>query len=178
MNARPPSGVTDTARVRPGRATGASAWLERVSSRNALLVLVATTTTRARATAGSNNRSVRAARSGRTRPFNTVDCVQSRSLWRSLDDSRYVHSMFRKLKVALGAGSATVDTVLSTGAVRPGDRVQGVVHVGGGEIEQEIEPVTVALQTVVEVESGDSEWASTQTFASTHVADGLVLHPG
>ncbi|WP_028065712.1 sporulation protein [Solirubrobacter soli] len=86
--------------------------------------------------------------------------------------------MFRKLKVALGAGSATVDTVLSTDAVRPGDRVQGVVHVGGGEIEQEVERVTVALQTVVEVESGDSEWSSTQTFASTHVADGLVLQPG
>ena len=86
--------------------------------------------------------------------------------------------MFRKLKVALGSGSATVDTVLSVDAVRPGDRVQGVVQVGGGEIEQEIERVTVALQTVVEVESDDSEWSSTQTFASTHVADGLTLQPG
>jgi sporulation-control protein len=86
--------------------------------------------------------------------------------------------MFRKLKVALGAGSATVDAVLSVDAVRPGERVEGVVHVGGGEIEQEVERITVALQTVVEVERDDSEWSSTQTFAETHVADGLRLHPG
>ncbi len=81
MNARPPSGVTETARVRPGRATPASAWSERVSSRNAVFVLVATTTTRARAATGTSRRSVRATRSGRTKRNNTVDYVQSRSLY-------------------------------------------------------------------------------------------------
>ena len=69
-------------------------------------------------------------------------------------------SMFRKLKVALGAGSATVDAILSVAAVHPGERVNGFVNVSGGQIEQEIERITVALETVVEVESGDSECSS------------------
>ena len=62
--------------------------------------------------------------------------------------------MLKKLKAAMGAGAATVDAVLAVGAVRPGDNVTGVVRVEGGDIEQEIERITVALETVVEVESG------------------------
>ena len=85
--------------------------------------------------------------------------------------------MLRKLRAALGAGAAEVDAVLSVDAVRPGGRVDGVVHVSGGEIEQAIERITVALQTVVETERGDSEWSATQTFGTQHVADGLTLDP-
>ena len=46
-NARVPSGDAATARVRPGNATVPVTELERVSSRTAFAVLVATTTTRA-----------------------------------------------------------------------------------------------------------------------------------
>jgi len=86
--------------------------------------------------------------------------------------------MLKKLKAAMGAGAATVDAVLAVQAVRPGDGVTGVVKVQGGEIEQEIERITVALETVVEVESGDNEWRSTQTFGTQQVTGALTVGPG
>ncbi|MBE2314388.1 sporulation protein [Solirubrobacter sp. CPCC 204708] len=86
--------------------------------------------------------------------------------------------MLKKLKAAMGAGAATVDAVLTVQAVRPGDGVTGVVKVDGGDVEQEIERITVALETVVEVESGDSEWRSNQTFATNQVTGALTVRPG
>ena len=86
--------------------------------------------------------------------------------------------MLKKLKAAMGAGAATVDAVLAVGAVRPGDDVTGVVRVEGGDIEQEIERITVALETVVEVESGDSEFRSNQTFGTQQVTGALTVGPG
>jgi sporulation-control protein len=86
--------------------------------------------------------------------------------------------MLKKLKAAMGAGAATVDAVLAVGAVRPGDNVTGVVRVEGGDIEQEIERITVALETVVEVESGDSEFRSNQTFGTQQVTGALAVAPG
>ena len=65
----------------------------------------------------------------------------------------------------MGAGAATVDAVLAVGAVRPGDNVSGVVRVQGGDIDQEIERITVALETVVEAESGTASSARTRRSA-------------
>ncbi len=86
--------------------------------------------------------------------------------------------MLKKLKAAMGAGAATVDAVLAVGAVRPGDQVTGVVHVEGGDIEQALSRITVALETVVEVESGDSEFRSDQTFGTQQVTGALTVGPG
>jgi sporulation-control protein len=86
--------------------------------------------------------------------------------------------MFKKLKAAMGAGAASVDAVLSNATVRPGDQVTGVVHVEGGEVEQEIQRITVALETVVEVERDDSEYKSTQTFGSQQVTGAMTVRPG
>ena len=87
--------------------------------------------------------------------------------------------MFRKLKVALGAGYATVEAVLVHRCRPPGRSRRGRRPCRqGGEIEQEVERITGAQQTVVEVESVDSEWSSTQTFETQQVADGLAVHPG
>jgi sporulation-control protein len=86
--------------------------------------------------------------------------------------------MFKKLKAAMGAGAASVDAVLINAAVQPGQQVTGVVHVEGGEIEQEINRITVALETVVEVESDDSEWNSNQRFGTQQITGGMVVRPG
>jgi sporulation-control protein len=86
--------------------------------------------------------------------------------------------MFKKLKAAMGAGAASVDAQLTNAIAQPGQQVTGVVHVEGGEIEQEINRITVALETVVEVESDDSEWNSNQRFATQPITGGMTVRPG
>ena len=86
--------------------------------------------------------------------------------------------MFKKLTAKMGAGAASVDAVLSTPTVRPGEQVTGVVHVEGGDVEQEINRITVALETVVEVETDDSEFNSTQRFATQPITGGMIVRPG
>ena len=85
--------------------------------------------------------------------------------------------MFKKLAAKMGAGAATVDAVLSTPTVRPGEQVTGIVHVEGGDVEQEINRITVALETVVEVETDDSEFNSTQRFATQPITGGMIVRP-
>ena len=68
--------------------------------------------------------------------------------------------------------------MLSTPTVRPGDQVTGIVHMEGGDVEQEINRITVALETVVEVETDDSEFNSTQRFATQPITGGMVVRPG
>lgn len=86
--------------------------------------------------------------------------------------------MFKKLKAAMGAGAASVDAVLTDSAVRPGESVTGVVHLEGGEVEQEIQHISVMLQTVVEIETDDGEWNSKQSFASQQVTGPMTIAPG
>jgi sporulation-control protein len=85
--------------------------------------------------------------------------------------------MFKKLAAKMGAGAASVDAVLSTPTVRPGEQVTGIVHVEGGDVEQEINRITVALETVVEVETDDSEFNSTQRFATQPITGGMTVRP-
>ena len=86
--------------------------------------------------------------------------------------------MFKKLKAKMGAGAASVDAVLSNPTVRPGDAVTGVVHVEGGDVEQEINRITVALETVAEVETDDNEVNATQRFGTQTVTGDMTVVPG
>ncbi|NBE56833.1 sporulation protein [Streptomyces boluensis] len=64
---------------------------------------------------------------------------------------------FKKLLASLGAGGASVETVLTEVNVVPGGVVQGEVRIQGGSVDQEIEGLSVGLQARVEVEGGDQE---------------------
>jgi hypothetical protein len=85
---------------------------------------------------------------------------------------------FRNALARLGAGGATVDTVLDTPQVSPGGTVAGRVHLAGGKVEQEVTEVRVSLEGRVEVESGDSEWREDVTFGTAPVAGATPLEPG
>lgn len=61
--------------------------------------------------------------------------------------------MFGKLKASMGIGSAKVDTVIESMAVFQGERVKGVVHIQGGDVEQQIDAITLKICTEVKVES-------------------------
>ena len=65
---------------------------------------------------------------------------------------------FKKLLASLGAGGASVETVLHEVNVVPGGVVQGEVRIQGGSVNQQIEGLSVGLQAKVEVENGDQEY--------------------
>ncbi|MDQ8701832.1 sporulation protein [Streptomyces sp. LHD-70] len=64
---------------------------------------------------------------------------------------------FKKLLASMGAGGASVETVLTEVNAVPGGVVQGEVRIQGGSVDQEIEGLSVGLQARVEVEGGDQE---------------------
>ncbi|HXV94826.1 MAG TPA: sporulation protein [Pseudonocardia sp.] len=86
--------------------------------------------------------------------------------------------VFKKMLGAFGVGGPSVDTVLSTPAVRPGDLLTGHVELAGGTHDVEIEHVTLSLVTRVEVEGGDHEHAGTVEFHRTQVAGAMRLAEG
>ncbi|MDP9496582.1 MAG: sporulation protein [Actinomycetota bacterium] len=85
----------------------------------------------------------------------------------------------RNLLARLGAGAATVDTQLASPYTQPGGTVSGRVHLVGGKVAQDVSGVRLALQTTVEVESGDAEFRGDVTFGEAQVAPApFSLQPG
>ncbi|CAM5318630.1 hypothetical protein Sdia_25380 [Streptomyces diastaticus subsp. diastaticus] len=85
---------------------------------------------------------------------------------------------FKRLLASLGAGGASVETVLTEVNVVPGGVVQGQVHIQGGSVDQRIEGLSVGLQARVEVESGDQEYKRDIEFARMRLGGEFQLEPG
>ncbi|WP_399137444.1 sporulation protein [Streptomyces sp. NBUA17] len=85
---------------------------------------------------------------------------------------------FKKLLASLGAGGASVETVLSEVNVVPGGVVQGEVRIQGGEVDQEIQGLSVGLQAKVEVESGDQEYKQDIEFTKVQLGGAFQLQTG
>jgi sporulation-control protein len=85
--------------------------------------------------------------------------------------------VFKRLKARFGGGTS-VDAVVHTPVAQPGGRLDGVVEIVGGEFEQEIKYLALALVCRVEVETDDSEYKSDETFARQVVEGAFTLHPG
>ncbi|NEB01268.1 sporulation protein [Streptomyces sp. SID13726] len=82
---------------------------------------------------------------------------------------------FKKLLASLGAGGASVETVLTEVNVVPGGVVQGEVRIQGGSVEQEIQALSVGLQAKVEVESGDQEYKQDIEFTKVSLGGAFTL---
>ncbi|MEN3585003.1 sporulation protein [Streptomyces sp. ZYX-F-203] len=82
---------------------------------------------------------------------------------------------FKKLLASLGAGGASVETVLSEVNVVPGGVVQGEVRIQGGTVDQRVEGLSVGLQAKVEVESGDHEYTQDIEFEKTRLGGAFEL---
>lgn len=78
----------------------------------------------------------------------------------------------------LGVGAAEVETVLDRPETLPGTVVTGLTTIRGGNVEQEIERVLVALEATVEVETDDSTWYEQVTFGTQQIGGGFTIHPG
>jgi sporulation-control protein len=86
--------------------------------------------------------------------------------------------VFKRMLQALGVGGPTVDTVLANPNCRPGGYLEGQVHVVGGEHAVDIEYVALSLLTRVEVETGDSEYATDQEFHRQRLTGPFRLEAG
>ncbi|MGH8878749.1 MAG: sporulation protein [Stackebrandtia sp.] len=85
--------------------------------------------------------------------------------------------VFRKLKAAFGAG-VSVDTVLSDSHVYPGGPLRGEVRFTGGGVDYNVQGITLELNAVVEVESGDNEYRTTYDFHRADVSGPFPLKEG
>ncbi|MFI2614450.1 sporulation protein [Streptomyces sp. NPDC018584] len=82
---------------------------------------------------------------------------------------------FKKLLASLGAGGASVETVLTEVNVVPGGVVQGEVRIQGGSVDQQIEGLSVGLQARVEVEGGDQETKQDIEFVKQRLGGAFTL---
>ncbi|MBT2366818.1 sporulation protein [Streptomyces sp. ISL-10] len=85
---------------------------------------------------------------------------------------------FKKLLASLGAGGASVETVLTEENVVPGGVVQGEVRIQGGSVDQQIEGLSVGLQARVEVEGGDQEVRQDIEFTKQRLGGAFEVKAG
>ncbi|MCC3772712.1 sporulation protein [Streptomyces sp. UNOC14_S4] len=85
---------------------------------------------------------------------------------------------FKKLLASLGAGGASVETVLLGEDVMPGGTVRGEVRVEGGSVAQRIQGLSVGLQARVEVEGGEEEHQQDVEFSRVPLGGGFEVRAG
>ncbi|MEV4925656.1 sporulation protein [Streptomyces roseoverticillatus] len=85
---------------------------------------------------------------------------------------------FKKLLASLGAGGASVETVLFEENVVPGGIVQGEVRIQGGSVAQAIQGLSVGLQARVEVEGDDSEYKQDVEFTRMQLGGAFEVQAG
>lgn len=80
----------------------------------------------------------------------------------------------KKVLARIGIGNATVDTVLPSETVRPGETVDAEVRITGGNVEQEIGTIRFELETRYRTDDGYRE-IDIDRFT---LAEGLTIEPG
>ncbi|MFB6161118.1 MAG: sporulation protein [Haloferacaceae archaeon] len=79
----------------------------------------------------------------------------------------------KKVLASIGIGNASVDTVLPSETVRPGDSVDADVHITGGNVEQEVGRIRFEVETRYRTDEGYRE-ADVDRYA---IADDLTIEP-
>ena len=82
---------------------------------------------------------------------------------------------FRRLLSSIGIGGATVDTRLEKSELTAGEEVRGVVEIKGGDSEQEVNAIRLAVQTHYKRESGDTTVTDTGTIESFQAAGRINI---
>lgn len=86
--------------------------------------------------------------------------------------------VFKRMLGAFGVGAPSVDTVLSTPRLRPGDTMTGEVRLRGGEFDAAVEHVTLALVARAEAEAGDDERTGLAELLRVQVSGPFTLAEG
>lgn len=78
----------------------------------------------------------------------------------------------------IGIGSATVDTILETETVRPGDSIEAHVEIEGGSDEQEVAELELAVATRYQIPSEeDSVSYGTAELSEMELTSGFTIEP-
>jgi sporulation-control protein len=87
-------------------------------------------------------------------------------------------SFFDKMKASIGIGAAKVDTKLNKGTYSVGEDVVGVVHMVGGDVEQNINGVKLHLMTEVKKESDEKEYLANEVIQTYSVSSSFIIQKG
>jgi len=83
--------------------------------------------------------------------------------------------MFKKILASVGIGAAKVDTVLETEHLQPGQKFNAVIVIKGGDVDQEISGLDLALMTRVKVENDDGEYFTNHVIEKWRITDiGMI----
>lgn len=85
---------------------------------------------------------------------------------------------FKRLLASMGAGGASVETVLAEANVVPGGVVQGEIRIHGGSVAQRVEGLSVGIQGRVEIEGGDHEVKQDIEFTQLRLGGELEVEAG
>lgn len=85
--------------------------------------------------------------------------------------------MFKQFLASVGIGSATVDTKLTEEIYYPGGTIAGVIVLQGGQVEQRIQGLELALMTRAEVETEDAESFINYCLQSWRIPETFLLEP-
>ncbi|WP_027857631.1 sporulation protein [Marinobacterium jannaschii] len=86
--------------------------------------------------------------------------------------------MFKKILASVGIGAAKVDTQLESEQLMPGESFQAQILIQGGDVEQDISGMTLALMTQAEVETDDGEHHENIVLQSWKISESFTLQPG
>ncbi len=90
--------------------------------------------------------------------------------------------MFNKLLAKVGIGNAKVDTVLNNTTLTQGDIAEGMVHIQGGKVEQDINKLTISVMTMAkgerEVDGEDEEYYTSKKIGSIQMEMAMKLEAG
>lgn len=86
-------------------------------------------------------------------------------------------SFFNKVFASVGIGAARVDTKLEKDTLTPGDQVKGVVEIQGGNIEQQVDEIYLALHTTYVKESDDKKYTVSAQIDRFRLVDSFTIQP-
>lgn len=84
-------------------------------------------------------------------------------------------SFFNKVLASVGIGSAKVDTKLVQDTVTPGGEIRGAVEIRGGNVEQRIDAIYLALNTTYLKESDDKKYSVAGQIERFQIAESFNL---
>ncbi|CAG7653229.1 sporulation protein [Paenibacillus allorhizosphaerae] len=87
-------------------------------------------------------------------------------------------SFFKKVLASVGVGSAKVDTQLESGQIAVGEELRGVVHIQGGQLEQQIDSIYLYIKTSYVKEENDRKVTVVADVAKFRITDEFLLAAG
>lgn len=86
-------------------------------------------------------------------------------------------SVFKKLLASIGIGAAKVDTRLDDDSLRPGEMLNGEVHITGGDVSQQIDDIYLYVATQYKQEVNDSTVTKECVLVKYRLSKGFNLQP-